>query len=149
MEFSPFNYDLAASITHPYLSTLSNYFILSSELQEIKFHQQQPLVMHNHLLPIKDILEFASQPIYEPNYSYRNLLYIYPLAINLCGASSSRSMAGQALNNSVVGGGSSGTSGLINGVAGSVSSSSSLLNSSSARNIAIKVNFMKGKKINK
>lgn len=38
MEFSPFNYDLATSITHPYLSTLSNYYILSSELQEIKFH---------------------------------------------------------------------------------------------------------------
>lgn len=38
MEFSPFNYDLAASIQHPYLSTLNNYYILSSELQEIKFH---------------------------------------------------------------------------------------------------------------
>ena len=40
MEFSPFNYDLATNISHPYLSTLHNCYILSSELQEIKFHNR-------------------------------------------------------------------------------------------------------------
>lgn len=117
--------------------------------------------MHNHLLPIKDILEFASQPIYDPNYAYRNLLYIYPLAINLCGANSSSRAASSAavlaaananltqqsaqasgVGNGVAGSGG-GAGGLLTGGANS-NASQSLLNSSSARNIAIKVNFMKG-----
>lgn len=38
MEFSPFNCDIATSVAHPYLSTLNNYYLLNSELQEIKFH---------------------------------------------------------------------------------------------------------------
>lgn len=116
-------------------------------MQEKQSHYHQPLVLHNNLLPIKDILEFASQPIYEPNYFYRNLLYIYPLAINLCGANSraansaANSNFGQSLS------GQSGTGSSLNAGSANSASSQSLLNSSSARNIAIKVNFMKGKKI--
>lgn len=95
MEFSPYNYDLTD--TH---NNLNNNYILSPELQLLKLnqtlvnserhsqgHYHQPLLMHNHLLPIKNILEFPSRPVYEPNYLYRNLLYIYPGTINLCGAS--------------------------------------------------------------
>lgn len=130
LEFSPFSSNESKSI--------QNYFILSSELQLIKSnslinsqiaqektHYHQPLILHNHLLPIKDLLEFSSYPIYEPNYMYRNLLYIYPLSINLCGSGSSKASANSATS-------------------GQNTVNNSLLNSSSARNIAIKINLMKG-----
>ena len=150
MEFSPFNYDL--TLASPQMqpinvsNSLNNHFILSPELQIMKFlshslnstqlnnksHYHQPLLMHNHLLPIKEILEFPGRDLYEPNTLYRNILYIYPLAINLCGANSIRS----SNTNSSFGNAPAHLS--------STSSSSSLLSSSSARNIAVKVNFMKG-----
>lgn len=140
LEFSPCDQLKTSSFSQ-------NYFILSPELQLVKSnsvnqtnqpnqeksHYHQPLLLHNHLLPVKDLLEFPTHQVFEPNYFYRNLLYIYPLAINLCGANSSKSSN------------SSNLTGVINSNSNSSSSSSSsLLNSSSARNIAIKVNLMKG-----
>lgn len=33
--------------------------------------------------PVKEVLEFSSQEVYVPQYSYRNLLYVYPRSLNL------------------------------------------------------------------
>ena len=101
MEFSPFNYDLAElnnSLTSNYILTpelqllklnlqAKNSFLSEQIKHQTQGHYHQPLLMHNHLLPIKDVLEFPSRQVYEPNHLYRNLLYIYPGTINLCGAS--------------------------------------------------------------
>ena len=145
MEFSPYNLDLNID---PNNTSLNNNYILTPELQLLKHniqqansliadrqsqqqgHYHQPLLMHNHLLPIKDVLEFPSRPVYEPNYLYRNLLYIYPGTINLCGAS-----------NLIRSGASSN---ITSGVGSNQNSLASSIASSSARNIAIKINLMKG-----
>ena len=144
MEFSPFNYDLTnerAETTPPSNCLLSNNYILTPELQLLRFphlsqlqtglpHKNpyhQPLLMHNHLLPIKEILEFPSYPVYEPNYLYRNILYVYPQTV-YCGAGLIRSGASSTLTAGV----------------GLNHSSSLGAMSSSARNIAVKINLMKG-----
>jgi hypothetical protein len=140
MEFSPFNYDLTSERVETN-GLLSNNYILTPELQLLKFphlnqlqtgpqHKNpyhQPLLMHNHLLPIKEILEFPSYPVYEPNYLYRNILYVYPQTV-YCGAGLIRS---------------GGSSTLTAGVGLNHSSSLGAM-SSSARNIAVKINLMKG-----
>ncbi len=153
MEFSPFNYDLTSDSHQQHVpASLANNYLLTPELQLLKFnlshhrhqspaatspgattsHYHQPLLVHNHLLPIKDLLEFPSRPVYEPNSLYRNILYVYPGTINLCGASNLiRSGASSTLTSG--GGGGLGQSSLASSIA-----------SSSARNIAIKVNLMKG-----
>lgn len=131
MEFSPFEHDFlnATDLATVYASN----FFLSPELELIKQsnigidknkqqqnHYHQPLFMHHHLLPVKDILEFPSKPVYAANYYYRNLLYVYPVSINL--------------NNLI-------RSGVATNVSASIISNQQ---SSSARNIAIKLNLMKG-----
>ncbi len=157
LEFSPFNFDFSSTPTSnnsssSNSSSLNNHFVLSPELQFLKLlnstsphqqthqmYQQSLLSHHHHLTPIKDVLEFPSHNVYEPNSFYRNLLYIYPLSINICSANVNRS--------SMMAGGGSGSGGMsASGQApnSALSNNSSLLNSSSARNIAIKVNFMKG-----
>ncbi|CAF0831727.1 unnamed protein product [Brachionus calyciflorus] len=120
LEFSPFNINDTKSLQNffilsPELQLVKSNSLLNSQINQEKTHYHQPLLFHNHLLPIKDLIEFPCHPILEPNFVYRNLLYVYPLSVNLCGV-------GSGQNN-------------VN---------SSLLNSSSARNIAIKVNLMKG-----
>ena len=148
MEFSPFNFDFSSSSSSSAAQIQSGHFILSPELQCLKLlnatapisepnaHYHQSLLAQHHLLPIKDVLEFPSRSVHEPNHFYRNLLYVYPLAINLCGANAARSTAGSS---SLPGASSSSASS-----SSSSSYSSSSSSSSSARNIAIKVNFMKG-----
>ncbi len=159
MEFSPFNYEFSTDYSQ-LPNYLSNHFILSPELQLLKFptnvlfnhdkqqhglisssQYHQSLLLHNHLLPIKDVLEFPSYSLYEPCGSYRNLLYIYPLAINLCGANQGK------IGTSSIGGlsGSGNAGSIASNISSATSTSSaSLLNQSSARNIAVKVNFMRG-----
>ncbi len=148
MEFSPFNHDLTSdTLQHQTSASLANNYILTPELQLLKFnlshqnttntspatinsHYHQPLLIHNHLLPIKDLLEFPSWPVYEPNSLYRNILYVYPGTVNFCGASNLiRSGASSTLNS---------------GSNLNQSSLTSSIASSSARNIAIKINLMKG-----
>jgi hypothetical protein len=117
MEFSPFNYEFSTDYSQ-LPNYLSGHYVLSPELQLLKFptnvlltekpqhhgggsaglasgngagsQYHQSLLLHNHLLPIKDVLEFPSYGVHEPCGSYRNLLFIYPLAINLCGANQTR-----------------------------------------------------------
>ncbi|RNA40850.1 dedicator of cytokinesis 7 [Brachionus plicatilis] len=130
LEFSPFSSNESKSVQNffllsPELQLIKSNSLISSQVAQEKTHYHQPLVLHNHLLPIKDLLEFYSYPIYETNYLYRNLLFIYPLSINLCGSGSSKGSANSAAS-------------------GPNTANNSLLNSSSARNIAIKVNLMKG-----
>jgi hypothetical protein len=160
MEFSPLSdddlyaenqkslYSLTKSIVNNL--NLSNSYILSPELQHIKttlaaisqsnsclepthsnhyqhhlshHHQHHQSILNQHqLLPIKDILEFPSQEVFEPNSIYRNLLYVYPLSININNNASTKSSMANFTNTGI----GSGNSSL------------------SARNIAIKVNFMKG-----
>ena len=162
MEFSPFTFDFSTDYSQ-LPNYLSSHFILSPELQLLKFptnvlithdkhHAQQQhvqyhqsMLLHNHLLPIKDVLEFPSYSLYEPNSTYRNLLFIYPLAINLCGVNQTR-LGGNASNLGLSSNGnaSSISSNLSSSMASSNSTSASLLNQSSARNIAVKINFMRG-----
>lgn len=135
MEFSPFDHDF---YDNDLASIYPNYFYLTPELELIKQanlsssleqqqqqerkqnHYHQPLVMHNHLLPVKDILEFTGRSVFTPNYIYRNILYIYPLSISLASANLIRGTASTNLNPAIN------------------------QQSSSARNIAIKINLMKG-----
>jgi hypothetical protein len=133
MEFSPFEHDMHEKDlgTH-----YPNSFFLTPELQLIKQsnlgvekenkqkqnHYHQPLALHNHLLPVKDILEFPGKAVYSPNYIYRNLLFVYPLSVSLANLTRA-----------------SGPTGGLNSV-----SSISNQQTSSARNIAIKINLMKG-----
>ena len=100
MEFSPYN---KMSNTQMPLN-INNYYFLNSSLQRLKYYKQDQ-TNQSSLYIIKDVHEFPSKPVYVPNYSYVNLLYVYPLSINYI---------------------------------------PQRVSTSSARNIAIKIQFMKG-----
>ena len=42
---------------------------------------------------VKDLLEFPSKEIYEPNYEYLNLMYLYPLQVNFSNRTTGRNIA--------------------------------------------------------
>ena len=153
MEFSPFNKHLAQQQSTPFLG-MNSYFFINSSLQRLKYSRIEPThspqgtqnssnqgTNQSQVYIVKDLLEFSSREVYIPNYTYRNLLYIYPLEINF----NNRQMANSSTVNSLNASSQqqyATLTGMANSSAGATTISSTSAGCS-ARNIVIRVQLMK------
>ena len=134
IEFSPFNKHQPPQQHQSQFLNINNYYFINSSLQRLKYFSSRSSSTTNNnnselqqnVYIIKDLLEFPSHEIFIPNYSYRNLLFIYPLEINFNNRQQNPSLSGQQQQQQQPSSGSSG-----GGLGGS------------ARNIVIKIQLMK------
>jgi hypothetical protein len=96
IEFAPFKKQTPAHVMLNMNNSHNRFQLINASLNKLVYKNEtydKTVSAQSQVTIIKDVLEFPSKEVYEPNYDYLNLMYLYPLQVNFSNRTTARNIA--------------------------------------------------------